>query len=177
MASQELCNKNFDAVYDIIAAFISLFDIITDFWILIQWYLEGRMAFFGISLSILILANFAYLLVFSIRYGDGYKYNPVFLCLCTCFFLPIAPLLSCTFYLLHEWDPRDSDLPSCFCCFEEGRYFCRNRPCLRIYKYREGNGGNESESRQWMEEKISRHIGYITYIKYMFNCLYIRCNK
>ena len=142
MSSQELCNKKFDLVYDIIAAIISLFDIITDLWILIQWYYQDRIIFFGISLSILILANFAYLLVFNIRYGDSYKFNPFTLCLCTCISLPIAPLLSFTFYVLHEWD----NIPSC-CSF------------LHIYKYQ--HRIDQSRSRQWMETKISRHIGFV----------------
>eukprot|EP01084_Bolivina_argentea_P075538 136934_1 len=136
---KQFCCKEFDFVYDIIAALISFFDITTDIIILVQWYYQNRIIFFIASLIILILANFTYVLVFNIRYGDNYKHNPLKLCCCTCCALPLAPLLSFIFYFLHNW----------------------NRDCLFLNFYNYSQRKDESEARQWMEAKLSKHIGFL----------------
>ena len=42
--------------YDILAQSISILDVATDVWVCVAFYNADRMVFFGISLSILILA-------------------------------------------------------------------------------------------------------------------------
>eukprot|EP01084_Bolivina_argentea_P278509 475831_1 len=136
---KQFCSKQLDTFYDILAILISIFDIITDVWIMIEWYYHGRIIFFAISLTILILANFAYLVVFFSRYGI---LNPIFICCCGCFMLPIAPFLSFFMYIVDTFNIHCD-----FCCFD-------------IYAW-SSDLGEGNESRKWMENKLSKHIGFL----------------
>ena len=84
-------------IYDIFTAVVSLLDVITDIWVMIEFYNERRMSFFYTSLIILIIAQFAYAIAFWWRFSDSYKsvYSASF---GFCCLLPFSPILSFAFY-------------------------------------------------------------------------------
>ena len=134
-------------VYDILGQIISVLDVTTDVIVCVQYYQNDRMVFFGISLTILLLALIAYDIVFMMNYCDErklYKQIALFLTM-----LPISPLIP---YILYLTVDSDSILSKCLdknCCFELGIY-------NRIYKDK-----NTSKLRQFMEEKVMKHLGFI----------------
>ena len=84
-------------LYDCIAIFVSLADLTTDIIVLIQFYNLNRMNFYAISLFILILAQIAYCIAFTIRFSRSQDN----LCIRFCTFLcciPFAPFLSIVIY-------------------------------------------------------------------------------
>ena len=58
-----------NASYDILTIFISIADVATDIIVLIDFYNKNRMTFFGISLSILILAQCSYSIACAVRFN------------------------------------------------------------------------------------------------------------
>ena len=144
MKGKESC---FALLYDILGQIISVLDVTTDVIVCIQYYQNDRMIFFGISVSILILALIAYDIVFMINYCDEralYRKIGLFLIM-----LPISPLIP---YILYLTVDRDSILSNCLkkgCCFEIDIYD-------RVYK-----DENTSKLRQFMEEKVNKHLGFI----------------
>ena len=70
--SNRMCERiatNFCNVsYDILTICISIADVTTDIIVAIDFYNNGRMTFFWISLTILILAQCAYAMAFGIEY-------------------------------------------------------------------------------------------------------------
>ena len=59
-----LQSKCFNRFYDGLTIFISIADVTTDIMVLLSYYQQGRMTFFWISLIILLLAQFGYVMVF-----------------------------------------------------------------------------------------------------------------
>eukprot|EP01084_Bolivina_argentea_P196652 337110_1 len=137
--THNFCSKQLDALYDILAVVISLFDIITDVWIMIEWYYHGKIVFFTISLVIIILSNFAYIMVFFSRYGE---LNLFHICGCCCFMLPIAPFLSFFMYIIDTFN------------LYVGQCLFFNIDGWKSWQ-------TDNESRTWMENKLSKHIGFI----------------
>eukprot|EP01083_Nonionella_stella_P041697 112955_1 len=147
-AAKAITSQTFNTIYDIMAASISLADIATDIIILVQFYLQNRMIFFYASLSILLLANLSYVMVFMKRYTSGTDFLGL---ICVGFMLfPIAPVLS---FLMYFMDDNNGCVTQCVL----------NR-CLRNFQF--GFYGFVSSERnshlhQWFETKISKHIGWI----------------
>eukprot|EP01084_Bolivina_argentea_P194785 334283_1 len=144
-AEVAFCSKPFDVCYDVITALISLFDMITDVWILIQWYYQDRMVFFSLSLTILLLANFSYTIVFNTRYRDFY---PCKICFFSWILLPIAPFLSIIMYFID----------ACGNEYECAGYIFETRSERRWTENPTKNGG---EPIKWMQHKLSKHIGFV----------------
>ena len=68
MATKKVADKICNAGYDILTILISIADVATDVWVLIDFYNKDRMVFFGISFAILILAQCSYSIAFALRY-------------------------------------------------------------------------------------------------------------
>merc|ERR1719242_326077 len=64
----ELLTKFFGKSYDILTILISIADITTDIMVLISYYINERMTFFWISLSILLTAQIGYVLLFFFNF-------------------------------------------------------------------------------------------------------------
>ena len=67
MAEVEVGQKVCNVGYDLLTILVSIADVVTDVIVLIDFYNKDRMIFFGISLAILILAQCAYTMAFSIK--------------------------------------------------------------------------------------------------------------
>ena len=135
------------AGYDILGQIISILDVTTDVIVCIQYYQNDRMTFFGISISILILALIAYDMVFIINYSNENKiYRSVLL-----FFamIPLSPFIPFILYLSTDPESKFSNLMENNCCFQIKVY-------NRIYKNK-----NTSKLKQFMEEKMMKHLGFI----------------
>ena len=93
-------------VFDILAALISLLDLITDVGIMVTWYNQSRLAFFWISFTILILAQISYIIVFYLYHGifPTSRNSMIHSIISVIFTLPFAPVLSFIFYLVFEQD-------------------------------------------------------------------------
>merc|ERR1740123_984429 len=77
MASQSLkfnCwQRAGDYFYDFSAAIISIIDVITDILVTYEFWKLGRKVYFGIAVSIFILAQFCYASLFTIAYGENLR--------------------------------------------------------------------------------------------------------
>ena len=89
--------------YDVIAIFISIADVTTDVIVIYDFKVANRMAFFAIALTIMLVAQLAYAIVFVSRFTSeegiekhGRKRYIILLIIV----LPLSPFLSFFFYWL-----------------------------------------------------------------------------
>ena len=135
-------------VFDIIAAIVSLLDLTTDVIILITWYYQDRMIFFGISLSILILAQCSYVTLFYYNHGNSDRdwCHSAISVLCT---LPFSPILSFIFYLVGDND-------SCMRIFIDRFCICFN------FEWGHSVGSSQlSPVQNYLEKKLYKHLGFL----------------
>ena len=99
--------KSLNVLYDIVTACISMADVTTDVWIAYRFYVTGRMGFFWVSTVVMILAQIAYTIAFTLRFSSSSmsikKTIIVFFCA-----LPLAPVMSFIFY----WASRPNNCVS-----------------------------------------------------------------
>ena len=69
--------------YDVLTIFISIADVVTDVIVLIDFYNKDRMAFFIISIIILILAQCSYSIAFGARFNtvDAWEWGAIVVCI------------------------------------------------------------------------------------------------
>ena len=79
--------------FDVLSIVISLLDLSTDIYILIQWNLDENMEFFWIGLSVLILAQMSYVIMFYISHEPRGACEFIITLLCTCWCIPIYSIL------------------------------------------------------------------------------------
>ena len=77
-------SKCFNVSYDIFTILLSIADVTTDIIVLVDFYIKGRMTFFIISLTILILAHCAYSMAFAARFDAIDNWGPGACCLFCC---------------------------------------------------------------------------------------------
>lgn len=65
MVAQGRLEKALDIAFDLASTALSFLDIITDFAVLINFYQNGDMVYFGISLSFLVITQIAYAKLFT----------------------------------------------------------------------------------------------------------------
>ena len=103
----ETTSKMFDALF----AIISIFDFTTDIIILINWWYNDRLIFFGIGISFILLAHFSYYCAFLlIHAGSGDSWN---IAAYSCSIIPLTPFLGIIWPLVAS---PDSSLQKLFCC-------------------------------------------------------------
>ena len=159
--------KALASVYDIFTALVSLLDVITDIMVLVEFYILGRMAFFYASLTILIVAQFAYCIVFWWKFRRSFSTYALG-SLGFCCMIPFAPILSFAFFFTEHDDTRLfkclDGLYSSFSC-KLSLFQC----CLASDdnnnaqpRTRNNNRSPEMEElRQWVKNKLMKHIGFI----------------
>eukprot|EP01084_Bolivina_argentea_P123645 219121_1 len=133
-------------IYDIFAQSISILDVTTDIIVCIEFYQYGRKTFFIISLCILILALFGYIMAFINKFSDEYlmrKQLGLFLTL-----IPISPFIPFIFYYV---DDDTSFIAS----------FLENHWCYSISFYGSSASNNASRFKQFFESKVDKHLGFI----------------
>jgi len=131
--------------YDILTQVISVLDVVTDIWVCITFRQEDRNIFFAISLSILVMALLSYSFAF-VKYFDGGWDNANAVLL---FFLilPFSPILPFAF---HYPDTTES----IFDCFG----ICGANVA---YQMKKSKTDTASKFKQFFEEKIEKHMGFI----------------
>merc|ERR1719242_2537774 len=139
MDSTSAC-KCLSKVYDVIAQIISILDVTTDVIVCIGFFQDDRMAFFGISLSILLIALICYSMAFVAAFGTGNDKDKINLFFAV---LPISPLVPFILYFA-------SDKDDCLAKFME-----RNC-CLKIKTSKIDTGSDISALRKFFEEKIEK---------------------
>eukprot|EP01084_Bolivina_argentea_P059277 108227_1 len=140
------CEKCLTTSYDILGQIISILDVTTDVIVCVGFYQKGRMAFFGISLTIICLALIAYDVAFVGRFSRE-KYGgdiALFICL-----LPVTPLMPFIFYFADTRESPLSKLIENYCC---GFNIQMENPYIP---------DDASKLRKFMEEKIEKHFGFI----------------
>eukprot|EP01084_Bolivina_argentea_P113469 202206_1 len=135
----------FALLYDILAVTISVLDVSTDVIVCIEFYLNGRWEFFGISITILFLALVAYDISFIVKYSDEWKvsaYIQLFFAL-----LPISPFLPFIFYFADSSDKFAN--------------FIENTCCWNISIHENTVPDDASRLKKFMVSKINKHLGFI----------------
>ena len=132
--------------YDVLGQVISVLDVVTDVIVCVQYYQKDRMIFFGISLTILILALIAYDITFMLNYSNEKKMGVVALFL---FMLPLSPIIPYLMYFTADPESKPSKLLKSVCCFKIN------------LDDRSSTSSDVSKLRQFMESKIMKHLGFI----------------
>eukprot|EP01083_Nonionella_stella_P038748 105343_1 len=138
------CSQFFNYLYDAITGIISLADLITDVIVMYDFYVKQRMAFFVVSLIIIICAQIGYCGCFVVKYSN-YKesYKDVML---FCSVMPIAPFLSFVFYLTSHREKWLSKV-------------LKKRFNLYIRDYVPHE--DDSPIIKFIEEKFTKHMGFM----------------
>ena len=125
-----------------------LIKVTTDIIVLIDFYNKDRAVFFGISLTILILAQCSYAIAFIKRFNVTQNYSKTFACICFCCLLPFSSSVAFCIYLSSD----ESNIP----------FF---RDCMSSVF---GDVENvfsplptDSAFTRWIKNKIDKHIGFI----------------
>jgi len=138
--------QTLNVAYDILTAMISLADVTTDVWVAYRFYTTGKFAFFWVSTVVMILAQLAYTVAFTLRFAESSnirirKKICVFFCV-----LPLAPVMSFIFY----WASRPDN-----CISKILRYFGLDTDeSVKPDK-------NEPQITRWIKEKFEKHMGFI----------------
>ena len=139
-------------LYDIFAATISILDLLTDLWVMINFYNGGHMHFFTASLCIVLFAQVAYVATFIAKFSEEEGFLPNFIMFLMLFM--ISPFLSFVFMLTTK---RDAPLAK----------FLKKHFIFDLsfdgYRFHVSTnfGSNESALKKWMKEKVNKHIGFI----------------
>ena len=159
--------KTLASIYDIFSALVSLLDVITDIMILVEFYSLRRMAFFYTSLTILIVAQFVYCIVFWWKFRKSFP-TCALSSIGFCCMLPFAPILTFLFFFTENDDTRlskclhglysslscDSSLCQCCLASDDGNNVQPRR--------RNNNRSPEIEElHQCVKQKLMKHIGFI----------------
>eukprot|EP01083_Nonionella_stella_P126339 382370_1 len=156
----EFIQHALEIAYDIFTVIISLLDVITDVMVLIHFYSTNRMTFFYISLTILIIAQLAYVMAFWWKFtGSTFNSASSALCACICL-LPLSPILSYAFYF------TSNDSTALYKFFD--RLFnceCKMECCRSSTKTNRNNNQKNNKKhnalRKWVEDKLMKHLGFI----------------
>eukprot|EP01083_Nonionella_stella_P272206 922880_1 len=158
----ETTQKILEIAYDIFTVVVSLLDVITDVLVLIHFHSSGRMVFFYISLTILIIAQLAYTMAFWFKFANAGGYedgvNALFACCCL---LPLSPVLAYAFYFTSD------ESSALFKFFEHLFEFdCNGIECCRSRSSNRTNNNNNNDQqqnplRQWVQDKLMKHLGFI----------------
>ena len=135
-------------IFDVIAATVSLLDLVTDLVILISWYNRGRMEFFWLSVSILAVAQLSYICIF--HYNHRENSNSFFrIVLSVLITVPLSPFLSFIFYFVAE---KDSKL----------RGFIDRQCCCMSFRWGDHYVDSKaSPQRQYISNKLYKHLGFL----------------
>ena len=129
----------------ILGQIISILDVTTDIMVCVGFYQKDRMIFFGISLSILLLALIAYDIAFVGKYS---REKPAGDFALFCCLLPISPFIP---FILYFTDTNQRPLS----------IFLMNNCCFTLGFEAEYIPPDASKLRKFMEEKIEKHMGFI----------------
>ena len=101
-------SKNLDAaavgnaLYDVMTACISIADIVTDIWVLSNFYRDERWTFFTLSLIILIFAQISYAIAFVAKFVQSEQESVQNILFWFCIGLLLSPFMSFIFYFTSD---------------------------------------------------------------------------
>ena len=146
MATSKITKSCCNLSYDLLTILISFADVTTDIIVLIDFYQKDRMIFFGISLAILILAQFAYSIAFGIDFeilvedSDWKWYYKLMAFFCM---LPFGVFVPCAIFMnQNAYCPQS--LYDTF-GFKNGAWF------TSVY--------DDGDLSKWIKVKLNRHLG------------------
>ena len=133
-----------NSLYDILTLLISIADVSTDVWVIYKFYLNKQMTFFIIAVIIMILAQLAYCVAFTLKFcKSSHKWCHLFLIfICV---IPIAPFISFIFFFVSFPDNWLSK------CFES----------IGLNDGTEKVNENQAPILVWIEKKVYKHMGYV----------------
>ena len=144
-------NDVLSKLYDIMAIIISLADVTTDILITYEYYMLGYKVFFGISLSIICMAQLSYCIVFALKCmhpSDGLAG----FCTCCCFPVLFSPFISLILYLFNDPNTCASQC-------------CKMTSCATPFNIDDDTlkfGNNQQSAfNQFLMKKLSAHVGFI----------------
>ena len=140
-----MCTSFLTKFYDVLGQVISILDVTTDVMVCIGFYQKDRMVFFGISLTILILACIAYDITFVARFSREKPAGDFGL---FCVLLPISPLIP---FILYFTDTNERPLSK----------FLETNCCFKVRMDTAYIPADASKLRKFMEEKLAKHAGFI----------------
>ena len=135
--------------YDVLTICISIADVATDIWVLIDFYNKDRMIFFWISLSILILAQCSYSIACSTRFNTVDSWNECMACLTFFCLLPFGTLVAFIMYF-------GSDESQFQCVTDCLRYDLGLDAESWFYPQHD-----DSKMMKIIKQKLDRHLGFI----------------
>ena len=138
--------------YDLLTVFISIADVTTDVIILIDFYNKDRMSFFGISLSILILAQCAYSIAFAIRFDTLYHWKEWKATLLFCCCLPFGTFIAFIMYFGSE----QSEL-NCLSSFLQYELDLDSHSLVYWFSPNKA----DSKIMKFVRTKLDKHLGFI----------------
>ena len=125
----------------------------TDIVVLIDFYQKDRMVFFGISLAILILAQCAYSIAFTLRFETLDRWDWLYAAVAFCCLLPCGSFLAFFIYLASGEDSRDAADRTCMKKLLRKLNLSGDKPSLfRIDKA-------DGELIKWIKIKMDKHLG------------------
>jgi len=65
-------SKMVDSFYDFTALVLSSLDMVTDVLVIFTYYRDGKLVLFRIGLTLLVVAQLAYIKIFAMEFGEGY---------------------------------------------------------------------------------------------------------
>ena len=147
--------------YDILAGTISILDLLTDILVMLTFYNNNHMGFFGASLTTVLFAQIAYVATFIAKYSksSGFCWN---FCL-FCILLFVAPLLSFVFMLVESEEAHKTTQLAQIIQNITGKRLKFDYGRLGI-----SHSSDDSELKQWMKQKLNRHTGFILEAACMF---------
>ena len=152
MAEKKKCCNNSSCLallYDVLGQVISILDVTTDIIVCVQYYQKDRMVFFGISLTILCLALFAYDFIFMVNHSRessrSWKNLALFMVM-----LLISPLIPFLMYFLANPDSKVGIVIKEYFCFD-----------IKLGSSDQWNEKDKSRLKKFMRQKVSQHLGFI----------------
>eukprot|EP01084_Bolivina_argentea_P217446 369174_1 len=143
----KVSEKCVNTAYDILTITISIADVATDIIVLIDFYNKERMIFFWISLSILILAQCAYSMAFSLKFETEPSWDAFRACLCLLCLLPFGTFVAFCFYF--------NDRDDCV-------WFERLIDALALKDDNEfSTNSSYSKAMLFIRNKLNRHLGFL----------------
>ena len=160
---QDKINVNISSIgniaYDILTATISIADITTDIWVIVNFYIKKRLTFFWIALIVLIIAQISYAIAFVIKFVDTRKYAWTAMLQWFFFGLLFSPFMSFIFYFT-----SDPELPlaKIFKHYLDLEIADKDKEWHESWATKEDISKNKSSNiTEWIEKKFRKHLGFI----------------
>ena len=148
-----------NVAYDILTATISIADITTDIWVIVNFYIKKRLTFFWIALIVLIIAQISYGIAFVIKFVDPRKYARTAMLQWFVFGLFVFTMYE--FYILfYKWSWFT--ISKIFKHYLDLEIEDKDKEWHESWATKEDISKNKSSNiTEWIEKKFRKHLGFI----------------